>query len=143
MIVDIPQYFFSICYDGKCYPGAPDVRGLSKGANCQHFAYELLRHFGKQIPNFRSSDLWEDNFSTFRVTSFEPLDLLLYNSVDCAWGAHVAVLLGEGQIIHLSKELIRPVIWRHEEFLNTPRYRCFIGAKRVRDQGELSLAKTR
>jgi hypothetical protein len=139
MIVDIPKHFFSTYYDGGCYPGAQGVSGLSKGANCQQFAYELVRYFGKQVPDFRSSELWEDEFSTFRVNAFERLDLVLYNYEDYAWGAHVAVFLGEGRIIHLSKELIRPVIWRHEEFLNTPRYHYFIGAKRIRGRVSGSL----
>jgi lipoprotein Spr len=132
-MIEVPPHFFTVSYNGDCYPGAPGVSGIAEGANCQQFAYELLRYFGKRIPAFRSSDLWEDQEATFGVTSLEPLDLLLYNSTPRAWGAHVAVFLGEAQIIHLAKDLVRPVIWTHEQFLNTPKYRYFIGAKRVRD----------
>jgi hypothetical protein len=132
-MIEVPQPFLTVHYDGACYPGAPGLSGLSNGANCQHFAYELLRYFGKKIPSFRSSDLWEDELATFRVTELEPLDLLLYHYQAQAWGAHIAVFLGDAKIIHLSKELIHPVIWSHDDFLNTPRYRYFIGAKRVRD----------
>jgi hypothetical protein len=96
-------------------------------AKCQ-----LLRYFGKRIPDFRSSDLWEDVDFTLEVSSFERLDLLLYNSTPRSWGAHVAVFLGEHRIIHLSRELVRPVIWTHEQFLGTSKYRYFIGAKRIR-----------
>jgi cell wall-associated NlpC family hydrolase len=130
-MIEVPSHFLTVSYDGNCYPGAPGVSGLAQGANCQQFAYELLRHFGKQIPDFRSSDLWEDVNFTREVTNFEPLDLLLYNATPRAWGAHVAVYLGDGHIIHLSNELVRPVIWTHEQFISTPRYCCFIGAKRV------------
>lgn len=131
-MIEVPKHFFTVSYNGDRYPGAPGVSGLADGANCQLFAYELLRYFGKRIPDFRSSDLWEDEEATFAVTTLEPLDLLLYHSVPRAWGAHVAVYLGESQILHLAKDLDRPVIWTHEQFLSTPNYRYFIGAKRVR-----------
>ena len=131
-MIEVPSHFLAVSYNGDCYPGAAGVCGIAQGANCQQFAYELLRYFGKRIPNFRSSDLWEDVDFTLAVLSFEPLDLLLYNSTPRSWGAHVAVYLGEGRIIHLSKVLVRPVIWTHEQFLGTSRYRYFIGAKRIR-----------
>jgi hypothetical protein len=133
-MLELPSYFFSVQYNGDCYPGAANTSGLTKGANCQQFAYELLRYFGRKVPDLRSSDLWEDELSTFKVTSLEPLDLLLYNSEPCAWGAHVAVFLNDDEIIHLSKELGLPAIWTHKQFLDHPRYRYFIGAKRVRHQ---------
>ncbi len=132
-MIEVPSHFFAVSYNGDCYPGATGVSGLARGANCQHFAYELLRYFGKKIPDFRSSELWEDEQYTFRVASLEPLDLVLYHSEERAWGAHLGVFLGDDQIIHLSKELNHPVIWTHEHFLRTPRYRCYLGAKRVRD----------
>ena len=133
-MIEVPPHFLDVSYNGDCYPGAPGVSGIAHGANCQQFAYELLRHFGKHVPDFRSSDLWEDVGFTLEVSSFEPLDLLLYNSRPQSWGAHVAVYLGEGRIIHLSKELVRPVFWTHEQFLATARYRHFIGAKRVTER---------
>jgi cell wall-associated NlpC family hydrolase len=132
-MVEVPPHFFSVQYNGNSYPGAPGLSGFSEGANCQHFAYELLRYFGKKISEFRSSNLWEDEIVTFRVTELEPLDLLLYNREEQSRGAHVAVFLGNSKIIHLSKEQGRAIIWTHEEFLNNSRYRYFIGAKRVRD----------
>ncbi len=45
MIV-IPQHFFNTSYNGANYPGVPKVQGLKNGANCQQFAYELLRYHG-------------------------------------------------------------------------------------------------
>ena len=132
-MIQVPPHFFSVCYNAEQSPGAPGPSDLSEGANCQSFAYALLRHFGKKIPDFRSSELWEDELWTLRVASLEPLDLLLYNAEDRSWGAHVAVMLGEAQIIHLAKEKGRAEIWTHEQFINTPRYRYFIGAKRARE----------
>src|SRR5687767_7490333 len=99
--VDIPDSFWSVRYNGACYPGA--ASGLAQGANCQLFAYELLRHHGLLLPAFRSSDLWADTEFTEAVSVPEPLDLLLFNKAAEAWGAHVAVYLGDGKAIHLAK----------------------------------------
>jgi murein DD-endopeptidase / murein LD-carboxypeptidase len=106
-------------------PGA-----LEDGANCQRFAYELLRANGRAIGDLRSSDLWADTRDTMCVTDLEPLDLLLFNRTPDAWGAHVALYLGDERAVHLSKQVGRPVIWTLEQFTAEPRYRCFIGAKR-------------
>lgn len=132
-MIQVPAHFWSVPYNGDCFPGAPGAIGLSNGANCQHFAYELLRHFGKRVPNFRSKELWEDRDWTQLVSHFAPLDLLLYNSKDDPWGAHVGVFIDEGQIIHLSKEVGRAVVWTHDQFLTRPRYQHFLGGKRIRD----------
>lgn len=115
-MIEVPPSFLSVAYNAECYPGSATAVGLSNGANCQHFAFEFLRHFGKQIANFRSSELWEDTDHTLEVMVFEPLDLLLYNSKQQSWGAHVGVFLGEGSIIHLSKELGRPAFGRMINF---------------------------
>jgi hypothetical protein len=105
---------------------------LEDGANCQRFAYELLRANGRVISDFRSSDLWDDARDTMRVTALEPLDLMLFNRTPDAWGAHVAVYLGDERAIHLSKQIGVPAIWTLPQFAATRLYRCFIGAKRVR-----------
>ncbi|HXH80869.1 hypothetical protein [Nocardioides sp.] len=60
-----------------------------------------------------------------------PLDVLLFNSAPTSWGAHVAVLMAEGQLLHLSRDVGRPAVWTWAEFATRPRYRCFLGAKRV------------
>lgn len=121
----------SVCYSGACYPGAPGVVGLAEGANCQLFAYELLRHFGRALPPLRSSDLWADALYTRPVTDLEPLDLLLWNSSREPWGAHVGVYLGERRAVHLSRAVGVPAVWPLNEFPKHPRYRVFVGAKRV------------
>lgn len=116
-------------YNASCCPGV--ARGLEHGANCQHFAYELLRHFGSVIPNFRSSELWEDTVHTEKVFNFKPLDLLLWNKTPQAWGAHVGVYLDDNQVIHLSKAVSLPSVWAIEEFQQHEQYAFFIGAKRI------------
>jgi murein DD-endopeptidase / murein LD-carboxypeptidase len=60
MSLKIPDQFLGVKYNSAHYPGAPGVNGVVGGANCQQYAYAILRYFGRQIPDFRSSDLWED-----------------------------------------------------------------------------------
>ena len=50
----IPPHFLSIRYNGAHYPGSPNTNGLEGRANCQQFAYELLRHNGFSLPDLRS-----------------------------------------------------------------------------------------
>ncbi|MFZ0659535.1 MAG: hypothetical protein WAM05_12495 [Candidatus Binataceae bacterium] len=129
--IAIPRKFLRVQYNGACYPGAPNLHGLAQGANCQHFAYELLRHFGRAMPNLRSSDLWSDTRFTRRVVRLLPLDLLLFNRTRRAWGAHLAVYLGRGRAIHLSKQLGTPAVWTLEDFAEHEPYRLCLGAKRA------------
>jgi lipoprotein Spr len=129
--VTVPLHFQNVLYNGGHYPGAPGVRGLEGGANCQQYAYELIRYYGRVIPDFRSSELQADETYTCAVETLEPLDLLLFHNRPAAWGAHVGVYLGCGQIIHLSKQIGRPVLWTFAEFAGRAEYACYIGAKRA------------
>ena len=124
---DIPAAFWTVAYCGVCFP----VADIAAGANCQAFAYALLRHFGRRISDFRSSDLWDDARETERVVDLAPLDLLLFNRAAGAYGAHVGVYLGEGRVIHLSQRVGKPAIWPLERFAREPGYEVFLGAKRV------------
>src|SRR5262249_7240789 len=103
----IPARFHHVRYNAARYPGAEGVVGLDGGANCQQFAYELIRHFGFAPPAHRSSELWEDETHTQAVVVGElaPCDLLLFNRMPAAWGAHVAVYLGGNLAIHLSQRV--------------------------------------
>lgn len=58
------------------------------------------------------------------------LDLLLFNRTPDPYGAHIALYLGEGRAIHLSKQVGRPAEWSLEEFAQLPEYSVLIGAKR-------------
>ena len=130
MMLRIPEVFLSITYNGKQLPGSERPM-LEAGANCQLFSYGLLAHFGRKIPPFRSSNLWEDEKFTRKINSFKNLDLMLYNHSPMAWGAHVGLYIGEGNIIHLSKEIGTPEIIEHNQLLKQSHYQYFIGAKRV------------
>ncbi len=127
----IPEIFFNTHYDGSKYPGSNTCTGIKNGANCQYFAYELLRHYCLHVPNLRSSNLWEDTSYTLKVSEFEPLDLLLFNRDESPYGAHVGVYIGASKVLHLSREIGRPAIWDLPEFKKYEKYFHLIGGKRI------------
>jgi len=129
--VKVPDAFWTIPYCTDRIPGVANQSDLSLGANCQVFAYAVLKENGLLVPNVRSSELWSDTHYSKVVTDFMPLDLMLYNSRDTAYGAHVAVYLGDGDVIHLSLQNGKPEIISHEKLLMNKKYPCFVGAKRI------------
>jgi murein DD-endopeptidase / murein LD-carboxypeptidase len=94
--IKIPERFQKVPYDQKRYPGAPGVRGVAVGANCQQYAYEFVRAFGFTIPELRSSDLWADTTHTRFPKRPKPFDLVLVHNAPISWGAHVGGLLRQG-----------------------------------------------
>lgn len=130
IVPQIPAYFWKIPYDRNHDRHSPILPDISQGANCQNFAYELLRHFGWRIPNLRSSNLWEDSEYTIAVTDYRPLDLVLFSRTHDAFGAHVAVHVGSDRAVHLSRRLGFAAVWPLEEFASYPKYRILVGAKR-------------
>ncbi|MET4071563.1 lipoprotein Spr [Bradyrhizobium sp. S3.2.6] len=132
----IPAQFWRIKYDQDHDGSAPLLPSISESPNCQNFAYALLKHFGHEISPFRSSNLWEDVEETVVVTGeLRALDLLLFNRTSSPWGAHVALYLGGGKAIHLSKKESTAVIWPSAQFQTLAEYQIFIGAKRLRKFG--------
>jgi hypothetical protein len=134
VVAQLPAAFWAVRYVGARYPGAPEVArrpGLVHGANCQLFAYAVLRHFGLAPPALRSSELWADTLATTPVPTVRPLDLILVNATRDAWGAHVGVCLGDDQFLHLSAEVGRPAVWRMADFAARAHYRTVVGIKRV------------
>ena len=85
IVSSIPDRFWKIPYDIAHDPHSPTLMGIENGANCQNFAYELLRHFGRHVPNLRSSNLWDDTEHTIVVEEYQPLDLLLFNRNRESW----------------------------------------------------------
>jgi hypothetical protein len=133
-MIELPDTFWGVRYVGARYPGSPVVRkhpGLAEGANCQLFAYAVLRHFGLAPPELRSSELWTDTRATQRVTVPRPLDLVLVNLTRDAWGAHVGVWAGDDKVLHLCAEVGHPALWSLAMFAARPSYRELVGFKRV------------
>ncbi|MFI6339286.1 hydrolase [Streptomyces sp. NPDC050535] len=138
LLARLPERVWSTPYVGGRFPGSRAVTerpGLAEGANCQLFAYEVLRHFAMEVPAWRSSDLWADTALTERVANARPLDLVLFNATDESWGAHVGVVVGEGRVLHLSAEAGRPAVWGLADFAARDRYRTLLGFKRVPRRG--------
>jgi lipoprotein Spr len=130
-MLEIPDFFWTVEYDGANFPRESVGYQVTTGANCQVFAYALLQHFGIAIPPLRSSELWSDTRFTRRVSDYCPLDLLLFNRTEAARGAHVALFVGENKAIHLSASERRPVIWQLEDFATREEYAFLLGGKRV------------
>lgn len=126
----IPMQFLGVPHNAAIHPGVAHPADLSTGANCQVFAYALLAYFGITFPPLRSSELWADIEHSRVVTEFRPLDLLLFGKTSDAFGAHVAVHVGEGRAIHLSRAVGLPVEWAVEDFAICENYRVLIGGKR-------------
>jgi hypothetical protein len=118
-------------YDARCYPGSSFQ--LDGHGNCQTFAYAALRHFGRTVPDLRSSELWADREFTFETEPFAPLDIVLFNSSPNAFGAHLGIYVGCERVLHLSKQAGIPAVWTLDEFARNPRYCVRIGAKRTRE----------
>lgn len=134
VLVRLPADYRSVRYVGRRFPGSTSVLtspDLAEGANCQLFAYAVLRHFGLDPPPLRSRELWADTETTARVRAPRPLDLILVNETADPWGAHVGVWIGDNEILHLSAEVGRPAVWSSADFAVRPRYQTLIGHKRI------------
>lgn len=129
--IKIPERFYEVRYNHQRYPGAPGVQGLIGGANCQQYAYEFLRAFDYQVPDFRSSDLWADTVNTVVSKCAEPFDLVFVHNKPDPWGAHVGVYLGNGLVLHLSQKIGAPAIEPLRLLTQRAEYCCLIGFKRI------------
>ncbi|MFI1535149.1 hydrolase [Streptomyces anandii] len=130
----LPPALLDVPYVGSRHPGSAAVAArpdLAAGANCQVYAYAVLRHFGLAPPALRSGELWADTRATVRVTRPRPLDLALFAPSHDPYGAHVGVWAGEDRVLHLCAEAGRPAVWDLAEFAERERYRVLIGFKRV------------
>ena len=133
-MIELPDAFWEVRYVGVRYPGSPAVRkrpGLTDGANCQLFAYEVLRHFGLHPPDLRPSELWSDTLYTRHVTVPRPLDLVFHNPTRDPWGAHIGLYSPPDHVLHLCPEAGRPTLWPLPTFATHPRYQTLLGYKRL------------
>ena len=128
--IKVPSWYMDIRYNGKVIPNGQKHNMLENGANCQVFAYALLRLNDKVVPDLRSKELWEDQGLSETVKTFEPLDILFFKKDDNPWGAHVGVYIGNDQVIHLAKKQEYPVIWDLDKFQEFDEYKVLIGGKR-------------
>lgn len=89
----------------KQFLGNPYVYGgtsLTNGADCSGFTQGVFGHFG--IETGRTSRDQADNGRTIALDQIQPGDLLFYSSGSSGYINHVAIYIGNGQIIHSSTE---------------------------------------
>lgn len=127
----LPHWIWDVPYVGTAYPGAVPRASMREGANCQLFAYEVLALHDRHVPDWWSSELWEDEQRTTRVTEAAPLDLVLFNATQDSHSAHVGVVVDGDQVLHLCAEVGHPAVWRKAEFAVRLRYATVVGYKRV------------
>lgn len=85
----------------KQFLGNPYVYGgtsLTDGADCSGFTMQVYAHFGYSIG--RSSRDQAANGTKISTDTMQPGDLLFYASGD--YINHVAMYIGDGQVIHAS-----------------------------------------
>ena len=106
----IPPHLRDIPYKAAQFPGAPGASGVEGGTNCQQYAYTVLRHFRFVIPDFRSSELWDDTLHTRISPQMQQFDLVLLNRESQSCGAHVGLAVGDGLVLHLCRAVGVPAL---------------------------------
>ncbi len=131
-MISVPKKFLQITYNPAAKPQSNYSKDLIDGANCQIFVYSILRFYKHEIPDLRSSQLWDDELFTHKVNEYQDFDILLYNDKDNAWGAHLALFIGNNKVIHLSKAVGKPEIIDYEKLRERKTYQYLLGAKRLK-----------
>lgn len=126
-----PVWVTDAQYRATSHPSAVALPPIEQGANCQRYAYAVLSLLERRVPPHRSSELWDDPTLVHVVRDdAADLDLALFNDSDDAFGAHVAVVFGEG-LLHLCAEVGAPALWSWSDFAARPRYAHLVGIVRV------------
>ena len=123
----LPASFFTVKYNGSAFPGSDN--SVQNEANCQQFAYDVLKYFGYEIGNLRSDELSNDTVYTKKSETLQPLDLILVNKEDNPYGAHVGICIAEDKILHLTKKIGYPVVQSLSDLQTEPKYKYLNGIK--------------
>lgn len=137
--IKIPNWIMDIKYNSKIFPNWKKHDFIKNWANCQVYAYELLRFNWKIVPDLRSSELWKDTEYSVEVIDYKPLDLLFFNNTNKSWWAHVGLYIWNNKVLHNTNKIWKPVIWGLDFFGKYDEYRILLWGKRfINTQRELN-----
>ena len=100
---DVSDLRVSICDYAKKFIGTKYVWGgnsLTKGIDCSGFVKQVYKQFGYTTP--RVSRDMARTYKTISISDLKPGDLVFYGNVSTKYINHVAIYIGNGQIIHSS-----------------------------------------
>lgn len=130
--IKILDWIMDIKYNPKIFPNWEVHDYIKNGANCQVYAYEILRLNWKNVPDLRSSEMWEDNKFSEKVKSVKILDLLFFNKNNEAWWSHVWLYIWNNKVIHNTNKTGWVEIWDLEEFKKYEDYKILLWWKRFK-----------
>ena len=116
----------AICAYAIQFQGGPYVYGgtnLTGGIDCSGFTMKVYEHFNISLPHHSGSQL----ACGARITDYSQLlpgDLVFYNAYDGGPITHVALYIGNGQIVHASNEKYGICVW--SVYYRTPCAACRI-----------------
>ena len=100
---DVSDLRVSICDYAKQFIGTRYVWGgnsLTKGIDCSGFVKQVYAKFGYTTP--RVSRDMARTYKKISISELKPGDLVFYGNVSSNYINHVAIYIGNGQIIHSS-----------------------------------------
>ena len=100
---DVSDLRIKICDYAKKWIGTKYVWGgnsLTKGVDCSGFVKLVYANFGYTTP--RVSRDMAKTYKTISISELKPGDLVFYGNVSTGYINHVALYIGNGQIIHSS-----------------------------------------
>lgn len=102
--MDVSEVRKELCEYALQFVGNPYVWGgtsLTNGADCSGFTLSIFSNYNISLPHYSAS---QSNYGTEISTSdVQPGDLLFYGS-SASNISHVAIYIGNGQIVHASDE---------------------------------------
>lgn len=102
--MDVSDVRVDLCEYALEFVGNPYVWGgtsLTKGADCSGFVLSIYKKYGIELPHYSKS---QSNYGTeINYKDAQPGDLLFYGSSKSTI-SHVAIYLGDGQIVHANDE---------------------------------------
>ncbi len=100
---DVSDLRVRICDYAKKWIGTKYVWGgnsLSYGIDCSGFVKQVYKQFGYTTP--RVSREMAKTYKTISISQLKPGDLVFYGNVSTGYINHVAMYIGNGQVIHSS-----------------------------------------